>query len=97
MILQLSGKPGQYVLVFGARPQNPGVTYVDHYPFLCQKYSKRLQAIQRALRPAAALAQNVRVDHRRGHIVVPQQLLDGTDVRATLEQGSCKTVSKSVT
>ena len=32
--LQLSGKPGQYVLVFGARPQNPGVTYVDHYPFL---------------------------------------------------------------
>ena len=32
--LQLSGKPGQYVLVFGARPQNSGVTYVDHYPFL---------------------------------------------------------------
>ena len=32
--LQLSGKPGHYVLVFGARPQNPGVTYVDHYPFL---------------------------------------------------------------
>ena len=32
--LQLSGKPGQYVLLFGARPQNPGVTYVDHYPFL---------------------------------------------------------------
>jgi hypothetical protein len=32
--LQLSGKPGQYVLVFGTRPQNPGVTYVDRYPFL---------------------------------------------------------------
>ena len=32
--LQLSGRPGQYVLVFGARPQSPGVTYVDHYPFL---------------------------------------------------------------
>jgi hypothetical protein len=32
--LQLSGKPGPYVLVFGARPQNSGVTYVDHYPFL---------------------------------------------------------------
>jgi hypothetical protein len=32
--LQLSGKAGQYVLVFGARPQSPGVTYVDHYPFL---------------------------------------------------------------
>jgi hypothetical protein len=32
--LQLSGKPGQSVLVLGARPQSPGVTYVDHYPFL---------------------------------------------------------------
>ena len=32
--LQLSHKPGQYVLVFGARPQGPGVTYVDHYTFL---------------------------------------------------------------
>ena len=32
--LQLSRPPGQYVLVLGARPQNPGVAYVDHYPFL---------------------------------------------------------------
>ena len=32
--LQLSGTRGQYVLVFGARPQSLGVTYVDHYPFL---------------------------------------------------------------
>ncbi|MCX6893842.1 MAG: hypothetical protein NTX51_20330 [Verrucomicrobia bacterium] len=32
--LQLSRKPGQYVLVFGARPQGPGVTYVDHYSLL---------------------------------------------------------------
>jgi len=32
--LQLSGAPGQHVLVFGARPQSPGVRYVDHYPFL---------------------------------------------------------------
>lgn len=32
--LQLSRKPGQHVLVFGARPQGPGVTYVDHYRFL---------------------------------------------------------------
>ena len=31
---QLSGAPGQHVLVFGARPQSPGVRYVDHYPFL---------------------------------------------------------------
>jgi hypothetical protein len=32
--LQLSRKPCQYVLVFGARPQGPGVTYVDHYSLL---------------------------------------------------------------
>ncbi len=32
--LQVSGTPVQYVLVFGARPQGPGVSYVDHYAFL---------------------------------------------------------------
>ncbi len=32
--LQLSDKPVQRVLVYGARPQNPGVRFVDHYPFL---------------------------------------------------------------
>jgi hypothetical protein len=32
--LELSRKPGQSVLVFGARPQGPGVTYVDHYALL---------------------------------------------------------------
>jgi hypothetical protein len=32
--LPVSSKPVQYVLVFGARPQGPGVTYVDHYAFL---------------------------------------------------------------
>ena len=32
--LQLSRKPGQYVLVFGARPQGAGVSYVDHYTLL---------------------------------------------------------------
>jgi len=32
--LQLSRKPGQYVLVFGPRPQGAGVSYVDHYPLL---------------------------------------------------------------
>ena len=32
--LRLSRKPGQYVLVFGVRPQGPGVTYVDHYRLL---------------------------------------------------------------
>jgi len=32
--LELSRQPGQHVLVFGARPQGPGVTYVDHYRLL---------------------------------------------------------------
>jgi hypothetical protein len=50
-MIQHSGNPGQYVLFFGARPQNPGVTYVDHYPVLREEYSERLQAIQRALHP----------------------------------------------
>ncbi|HVM48266.1 MAG TPA: hypothetical protein VMU04_09575 [Candidatus Acidoferrum sp.] len=34
MKLQLSGTPVGAVLVFGARPQSPGVRYVDHFPFL---------------------------------------------------------------
>ena len=40
-----------------------------------------LQAIQRALHAAATLPQDVGADHRRGHVVVPQQLLNGPDVR----------------
>ena len=44
-----------------------------------------LEAIQRAFHPAAALPQHVRVDHRRGHVVVPQQLLDRPNVRPALK------------
>src|ERR1035438_8794544 len=32
--LPLSAQPVQYILVFGARPQSPGVSYVDHYTIL---------------------------------------------------------------
>ena len=32
--LQLSPKPGQYVLFFGTRPQGPGISFVDDYPLL---------------------------------------------------------------
>ena len=39
------------------------------------------QTIQRALHPAPALPQHMRVDHRRGHILVPQQLLHRPNVR----------------
>ena len=32
--LALSAQPVQYIVVFGARPQSPGVSYVDHYSIL---------------------------------------------------------------
>jgi hypothetical protein len=32
--LPLSAQPVQYIVVLGARPQNPGVSYVDHYSIL---------------------------------------------------------------
>jgi hypothetical protein len=32
--LPLSAQPVQYVVVLGARPQSPGVPYVDHYSIL---------------------------------------------------------------
>jgi hypothetical protein len=32
--LSLSAQPVQYIAVLGARPQSPGVTYVDHYSLL---------------------------------------------------------------
>jgi hypothetical protein len=44
-----------------------------------------LQAIQRALHPAAALTQNMRIDHGRGHVIVAQQFLDRPNVRPSLE------------
>lgn len=31
---------------------------------------------------AAALAEHVRINHRRGHVIVPEQLLNRADVRA---------------
>ena len=54
------------------------------------------QAIQRAFRAGATLAQHVRVDHRRRDVVVAQQFLYGADVRAPLEQGCGKRVTKRV-
>jgi hypothetical protein len=32
--LPLSAQPVQYILVLGARPQSPGVSYIDHYSIL---------------------------------------------------------------
>jgi hypothetical protein len=32
--LPLSAEPVRYIVVLGARPQSPGVSYVDHYSIL---------------------------------------------------------------
>jgi hypothetical protein len=32
--LQVSGQPVQYIVVLGAKPQSPGVSYVDHFTIL---------------------------------------------------------------
>jgi len=37
------------------------------------------------------------IDHRRAHIFVPKQLLNGPDVVSILEQVRCKTVPQRVT
>jgi hypothetical protein len=42
--------------------------------------------VERALDAAAAPVQDVRVDHRRAHVGVPEQLLDGPDVVPGLQQ-----------
>ncbi len=43
------------------------------------------ELIERTPHAAPALIEHVRVDHRRAHIPMSQQLLDGSDVVARLE------------
>jgi hypothetical protein len=43
------------------------------------------QAIQRAFHPVAALPQHMGVNHGRGNVIVPQQLLDRPNVGSALE------------
>ena len=50
-----------------------------------------LQAIQPAFHPATPLPQHVGVDHRCGHVLVPQQLLNRPDVRAPPAQDERRT------
>ena len=42
------------------------------------------QAVQRTFHPAAALAHDMRVNHRGGNIFMAQQFLDRPDVRPAL-------------
>ena len=44
------------------------------------------QAVQRAAHRATTHAQHMRVDHRRPHVLVSHQLLNGADVRARRQQ-----------
>ncbi len=46
---------------------------------------------------SAALVQDMRVNHRRTHVCVPEQLLDGPDVVAVRQQMRCKSVPEPVT
>jgi hypothetical protein len=52
--------------------------------------------IQRAAHRQAAALQDVGVDHRRPHVLVPQQFLDGPDVVPGLEQVGGKGVPQGV-
>ena len=45
-----------------------------------------LEPVQRTHHPTRPPIQHMRVDHRRAHIIVPQQLLDGPDITPTLQQ-----------
>src|ERR1019366_639557 len=61
------------------------VVYANHLPF-----------VGRAVHRPAASIQDVRVDHRRPHVAVPEQLLNGPDVVAVLEQVRRKRMPESV-
>src|SRR6185369_12142464 len=56
-----------------------------------------LKAIERAFRPASALAEHMGINHRRRNVIVPQQFLDRPDVRPALEQVGCVRVTKGMT
>ena len=61
-----------------------------------QRASVALQTIQRALGARATLLDHVRVSHRSRDIIVTQQLLNGTNVRAPLKEGCGEAVPKRV-
>ena len=55
-----------------------------------------LQVVHRTLDPLAASVQNMGVDHAGFHILVAQQLLNGLDAIAALEEVGNKGMSKCV-
>ena len=55
-----------------------------------------VEIIQRAGYTLAALLDHMRVNHRGGHVGMPQQFLDGADVRAPLQEVRRKAVPERV-
>ena len=53
------------------------------------------QTIQRALQAAAAHAQDMSINHRRGHVLMSEQFLDRPDVGSPLEGVRGKAVPES--
>src|SRR5262245_29455899 len=60
-------------------------------------FSQRSHAIGRALDAARPPVEDVGVDHGRAHVPVPQELLDGADILAVLEQVGGEGVAQGVT
>ena len=57
----------------------------------------RLLIAQRAADGETRFVQEVGVNHRRGNVLVPKQILNGTDIVATFKQVRGKAVSERVT
>src|SRR3954447_3693375 len=59
--------------------------------------SRRLPPVRRPPDPAPATIQHVRVDHRRAHVLVAEELLHRADVVAVLEKVRGERVAQAVT
>jgi hypothetical protein len=69
----------------------PGQELVVHVA-----HANRLPLVSRTVHRPTASIQDVRVDHRRPHVAVPEQLLNGPDIVAVLEQVRRKRMPESV-
>ena len=65
--------------------------------FLASRFPASSLAIQRTLHPDTRLVQHVGINHRRAHILVPQEFLHGPNVIPGLQQVRRKRVTQRVT
>ncbi len=82
-------RPGKRDVFTQPRPQ----AVVDDRPL--SRFLSHSQLVDRASHAATAFVENVRVDHRRAHVGVAEQFLDGPDVVASLQQMSCERMSST--